>query len=113
MRTSQRKVRLGVVVSDKMQKTIVVQVRRLATHPVFPRVVKRIRRFKVHDETNSAKTGDWVKIMETRPLSKDKRWRLIEIVRRGSSAPEVPVGEVEQPKEARKPVPAATGEVSA
>jgi small subunit ribosomal protein S17 len=96
MRTSQRKVRLGVVVSDRMQKTIVVQVRRLARHPVFPRVVKRVARFKAHDETNSAKRGDWVKIMETRPLSKDKRWRLLEIVRRGSTAPAVP-GTEERP----------------
>lgn len=95
-RISQRKVRLGVVVSDKMQKTIVVQVRRLARHPVFPRVVKRATRFKVHDETNSAKTGDWVKIMETRPLSKDKRWRLVEILRRGSTAPAIP-GTEERP----------------
>ena len=92
-RTSQRKVRLGVVVSDRMQKTIVVQVRRLVRHPVFPRVVKRVARFMAHDETNSAKRGDWVKIMETRPLSKDKRWRLLEILRRGSTAPAIPGAE--------------------
>ena len=100
MRTSQRKVRLGVVVSDRMQKTIIVQVRRLVRHPVFPRVVKRVARFKAHDETNSAKRGDWVKIMETRPLSKDKRWRLLEIVRRGSTAPAIPGSEERSVNEA-------------
>lgn len=98
-RTSQRKVRLGVVVSDRMQKTIVVQVRRLVRHPVFPRVVKRVARFMAHDETNSAKRGDWVKIMETRPLSKDKRWRLLEILRRGSTAPAIPGAEERPVKE--------------
>jgi small subunit ribosomal protein S17 len=86
-----RKTRIGIVVSNRMQKTIVVQVRRLARHPQFSRVIRRMVKFKVHDEANRAKIGDWVKIMETRPLSKDKRWRLVEIVRQGSSAPEVPV----------------------
>ena len=62
----------------------------MVRHPVFPRVVRRVARFKAHDETNSAKRGDWVKIMETRPLSKDKCWRLLEILRRGSTAPSVP-----------------------
>lgn len=82
-----RKARIGVVVSDRMMKTIVVQVERLVRHPIYKRVVRRASRFKVHDETNSAKVGDRVKIMETRPLSKDKRWRLVEILRRGSRAP--------------------------
>jgi len=108
-----RKTRIGIVVSNRMQKTIVVQVRRLARHPQFSRVVRRMVKFKVHDETNRAKIGDWVKIMETRPLSKDKRWRLLEIVRQGSSAPEVPVDEAERPKESRKPAPAAAQEASA
>jgi len=88
-----RKVRVGVVVSDRMTKTIVVRVDRLARHPLFLRVVKRSTTFKVHDESNSARIGDWVKIMETRPLSKDKRWRLVEILRRGSAAPAVPGAE--------------------
>ena len=84
-----RKTRMGIVVSDRMMKTIVVRVDRLTKHPLFGRVIKRSTRFKVHDESNSARVGDWVKIMETRPLSKDKRWRLVEILRRGSTAPAV------------------------
>lgn len=72
---------MGRVVSNRMTKTIVVQVDRLVRHPLYERVLHRSTRFKVHDETNSAKIGDWVKIMETRPLSKEKRWRLLEIVR--------------------------------
>ncbi len=82
-----RKVRIGQVVSDKMQKTIVVRVTRLVRHPVYPRTVKQTSSFKVHDEQNSAKAGDWVKFVETRPMSKDKRWRLVGIVRRASTAP--------------------------
>ena len=85
-----RKTRTGMVVSDRMKKTIVVRVDRLARHPVFSRVIKRAKTFKVHDESNSAHIGDWVTIMETRPLSKDKRWRLVEIIRRASTAPTVP-----------------------
>ena len=78
-----RKVRLGKVVSDKMDKTIVVAVERLVRHPVYKRVVRRTTKFKVHDERSQAKVGDKVKIMETRPLSKEKRWRLVEIVEKG------------------------------
>ena len=85
-----RKVRTGVVVSNRMKKTIVVRVTHLTQHPLFSRVIKRSAKFKAHDETNRAKVGDWVKIVETRPLSKDKRWRLVEIVRQASSAPAVP-----------------------
>ena len=85
-----RKVRTGIVTSNKMQKTIVVQVSRLARHPKYNRVIGRSASFKVHDEANSAATGDLVKIMETRPLSKDKRWRLVEIIQRASTAPPVP-----------------------
>ncbi|MBI3324961.1 MAG: 30S ribosomal protein S17 [Candidatus Omnitrophica bacterium] len=92
---SVRKTRLGVVISDRMKKTIVVRVDRLARHAVFSKVVKRSVRFKAHDETNQARIGDVVKIMETRPLSKDKRWRLVEIVRRGGTAPAVPGSEPE------------------
>jgi len=91
-----RKVRMGLVVSDRMTKTIVVRVSRLVRHPLYPRVVRRSSTFKVHDETNSAKVGDWVKIMETRPLSKDKRWRLVEILRRGSTTPAVPSESISQ-----------------
>jgi len=75
-----RKVRIGKVVSDKMDKTIVVAVEKLVRHPLYGKTVKRTAKFKAHDENNTAKIGDVVKIMETRPLSKDKRWRLVEIV---------------------------------
>ena len=77
-----RKLRVGVVVSDKMQKTVVVQIVRRMPHPVYGKMVTRSKRLKAHDEENSAKVGDTVRIMETRPLSKDKRWRLVEIVDR-------------------------------
>ncbi len=78
-----RKVRLGNVVSDKMDKTIVVAVERLVRHPTYKRVIRRTTKFKVDDEKGEAKVGDKVKIMETRPLSKEKRWRLVEIVEKG------------------------------
>ena len=77
-----RKTRVGVVVSDKMQKTVVVAIDRRVPHPVYGKMVTRTKRLKAHDEENSAKTGDKVRIMETRPLSKDKRWRVVEIVER-------------------------------
>ena len=77
-----RKTRVGLVVSDKMQKTVVVAVDRRVPHPVYGKMVTRTTRLKAHDEENSAKTGDTVRIMETRPLSKDKRWRVVEIVER-------------------------------
>jgi len=86
----QRKIRFGLVTSNKMQKTIVVRVTQLVRHPMYHRVIKQANSFKVHDETNRAAIGDWVKIMETRPLSKDKRWRLVEILERASSAPPIP-----------------------
>jgi len=75
-----RKTRVGTVVSDKMDKTIVVQVERRIRHPLYGRIITRRRKFKVHDENNAASVGDRVRIMETRPLSKEKRWRLVEIV---------------------------------
>ena len=84
---TRRKVRVGVVVSNKMQKTIVVRVIRRVRHPQYNRVISQNSAFKAHDETNSAAIGDWVKIMETRPMSKEKRWRLIEILKRASHAP--------------------------
>ncbi|MBA3671038.1 MAG: 30S ribosomal protein S17 [Gemmatimonadaceae bacterium] len=77
-----RKSRTGLVVSDKMQKTVVVAIERRVPHPVYGKMVTRTRRLKAHDEENSAKVGDTVRIVETRPLSKDKRWRLVEIVNR-------------------------------
>ena len=83
-RNNFRKKRIGVVLSDKMQKTIVVQIRRKALHPVYGKVVERATKFKVHDEKNEAKPGDRVLIQETRPLSKDKHWRLVEVLARGA-----------------------------
>jgi small subunit ribosomal protein S17 len=75
-----RKTRIGEVVSDKMDKTIVVAIKTKVRHPLYGKMVNRTRKFKVHDENNECGIGDTVKIMETRPLSKDKRWRLVEIV---------------------------------
>ena len=75
-----RKTRTGVVVSDKMDKTIVVAIKTKVRHPLYGKMVNRTRKFKAHDENNECGIGDPVKIMETRPLSKDKRWRLVEIV---------------------------------
>lgn len=77
-----RKVRTGLVVSDKMDKTVVVRIDRRMPHPQYGKMVTRTRKLKAHDEENSAKLGDLVRIMETRPLSKDKRWRVVEIVER-------------------------------
>jgi small subunit ribosomal protein S17 len=77
-----RKTRVGLVVSDKMQKTVVVAIERRVAHPVYGKMMLRTTKLKAHDEENSAKQGDRVRIMETRPLSKDKRWRVVEIVER-------------------------------
>jgi small subunit ribosomal protein S17 len=77
-----RKVREGIVVSDKMDKTVVVAVERLKRHPLYGRVQRVTKKFKAHDETNECKTGDRVRIMETRPLSRDKRWRILQIMER-------------------------------
>jgi small subunit ribosomal protein S17 len=77
-----RKTRVGLVVSDKMEKTVVVAIERRVPHPVYGKMMTRTTRLKAHDEENSAKAGDTVRIMETRPMSKDKRWRLVEIVSR-------------------------------
>jgi small subunit ribosomal protein S17 len=79
---STRKTRVGKVVSDKMQKTVVVVIERRVPHPVYGKMVTRTKKLKAHDEENTAKTGDTVRITETRPLSKDKRWRVVEIVER-------------------------------
>ena len=75
-----RKTLVGKVVSDKMEKTIVVAIEDSVRHPLYNKIVKRTVKFKAHDENNEAGIGDRVKIMETRPLSKDKRWRLVEII---------------------------------
>ena len=77
-----RKLRVGVVTSDKMQKTIVVTIKNLVKHPLYGRIVKRDKKFKVHDENNGAHIGDTVEIMESRPLSKEKCWRMIRVIER-------------------------------
>ena len=80
MERNYRKSRVGVVVSDKMDKTIVVAVKDKVLHPLYGKTVNRTTKFKAHDENNECGVGDRVRIMETRPLSKGKRWRLVEIV---------------------------------
>ena len=77
-----RKTRVGKVVSDKMDKTIVVAVEDHVKHPIYKKIVKSTYKLKAHDENNECKIGDTVKVMETRPLSKDKRWRLVQIIER-------------------------------
>ena len=80
MERNLRKTRVGKVVSDKMDKTIVVAIEDHVKHPLYKKIVKRTYKLKAHDEENTCNVGDTVKVMETRPLSKDKRWRLVEIV---------------------------------
>ncbi len=80
MDRNRRKVRVGKVVSDKMEKTVVVAVERTTRHPLYGKTIKRTKNYKVHDANNDSRIGDKVKIMETKPLSKDKRWRLVEIL---------------------------------
>ena len=92
-RPKRRQQKVGRVASDKMQKTIVVAVESLKRHPIYKRTYKQTHRFKAHDEQNSARIGDLVRIEETRPLSKEKRWRLVEIINRAAQT--VPVAEVE------------------
>ncbi len=82
MERNLRKTRIGKVVSDKMDKTIVVAVVDNVKHPLYNKIVKRTYKLKAHDENNDCKIGDRVKVMETRPLSKDKRWRLVEVIER-------------------------------
>ena len=77
-----RKVRTGVVVSEKMDKTVLVQIDRKVRHPLYQKTVRRSNKLAVHDESNNAHVGDTVRVMETRPLSKTKRWRVVEIVER-------------------------------
>ena len=82
MERNLRKTRTGVVVSDKMDKTIVVAIRYNVKHPLYNKIVKKTYKLKAHDENGDAHIGDTVKVMETRPLSKDKRWRLVEVIER-------------------------------
>lgn len=82
MERGSRKVRVGKVVSDKMDKTIVVAVERSTRHPLYGKIIRKTKKYKAHDEDNTCRIGDKVRIMETRPLSRDKRWRLVEIVER-------------------------------
>ena len=89
------KIRTGTVVSDKMDKTVVVLVESLRRHRLYKKVVKHTSKFKVHDPDNACKIGDVVKIVETRPLSKDKRWRIMEIVRRKEVA-EIQPAEIDE-----------------
>jgi small subunit ribosomal protein S17 len=77
-----RKTRVGTVVSDKMQKTVIVSIERRVPHPVYGKMITRTKRIKAHDEENASKSGDTVRVMETRPISKDKRWRVVEILER-------------------------------
>lgn len=86
-----RRMVVGTVVSDKMQKTIVVKVDRRVRHSLYAKYVTKSRRFKAHDETNDAKVGDLVRLVESRPLSREKRWALQSIIRRAGQAPEVNV----------------------
>jgi small subunit ribosomal protein S17 len=78
-----RKTRVGLVVSDKMEKTAVVTIERKVKHPIYGKPMRRSKKYKIHDEKNECKVGDQVKIMETRPLSKQKRWRLVEVISSG------------------------------
>ncbi|MBO5035735.1 MAG: 30S ribosomal protein S17 [Clostridia bacterium] len=80
MERNLRKTRVGVVVSDKMDKTIVVAIRENVRHPLYAKVIRRTYKLKAHDENNECRIGDKVEVMETRPLSKDKRWRLVSII---------------------------------
>lgn len=83
---TKRKIRYGKVISDKMDKTVVIAVDTPKRHPLYKKTIRRVAKYKAHDEKNQCRTGDTVKIIETRPLSKDKRWRVAEIVTRGEIA---------------------------
>ena len=79
---AERKTRIGRVVSDKMDKTVVVAIEEITAHPVYGRRIRRTKKLKAHDEENQARAGDTVRVMETRPISREKRWRVVEIVER-------------------------------
>jgi len=98
-----RKERVGVVISDKMDKTITVKVDRIYKHPLYAKPIKTASKFKAHDEKNEAKMGDTVRISETRPLSKTKCWRLVEIVKKGAFGDSVEQLEAKEPKKKREP----------
>jgi len=85
-RNSRRKVREGVVVSSKMDKTVVVKISRRVAHPLYKKIITKFNKFQTHDEKNEAQVGDLVEIMETRPISKTKRWRLVRVVKSGELA---------------------------
>ncbi|MEN2983929.1 MAG: 30S ribosomal protein S17 [Dictyoglomaceae bacterium] len=87
--SGKRKEMIGRVVSAKMQKTIVVLVEKTFSHPLYKKTVKKLKKYKVHDEKQEAKEGDLVLIQETRPLSKEKRWRLVKILRKGEALPTI------------------------
>jgi small subunit ribosomal protein S17 len=87
-----KKTMTGVVVSNKMDKTVVIKVERRFSHPVFKKVVKTTKKYKVHDEKNECLEGDFIRIQETRPLSKEKRWRLLGIISRDKSLMSEKVG---------------------
>ena len=93
---SRRNTKIGEVVSTKMAKTIVVEVRRQKAHPLYRRVIARSKKFYAHDEQNLAHVGDYVLIEETRPLSKLKRWRLKEVLRRAAIVPDTEMGKAQQ-----------------
>src|SRR5919107_3847670 len=93
---SMRKEKVGRVVSDKMDKTIVVSVERLSRHPLYKRVIRLTTKFKAHDERNEARIGDTVRIVESRPLSATKRWRMVEIVARAGEGAGEPIVAEEQ-----------------
>jgi small subunit ribosomal protein S17 len=95
-----RKIRCGVVVSDAMDKTVAVGVERTYRHPRYGKVIRKTEVFKVHDEGDQARVGDQVEIMETRPLSKTKRWRLVSILKAAPRAPSAPVPEPSAPASA-------------
>ncbi len=82
MERGSRKTRVGTVVSDKMDKTVIVSVSRTTRHPLYGKILRRTKKYKAHDEVNECRMGDKVKIMETRPVSKDKRWRVTEVVQK-------------------------------
>ena len=84
MERNLRKTRVGLVSSDKMDKTVVVSIQDRVAHPLYGKIMNRTKKFKVHDEENACGIGDTVRIMETRPLSKDKRWRLVEIIEKAT-----------------------------
>lgn len=89
----QRKTRIGRVVSDKMDKTVVVAIETLVRHPLYGRIMRRTKKFKAHDEENLCRIGDRVKIVETRPLSKEKRWRVMQILERPETGRRAEKGE--------------------